>query len=77
MIWGVLLVIGGGSFVVNGFNVLTDPACDTVGFSGKVITTCYQTGGSESGIVSGTVGGIGMIIFGLILGVFALKSFGR
>lgn len=31
MFWSVIGLIGGGSFIFNGFGVLTDPSCDTVG----------------------------------------------
>ena len=34
MLWSIIGLIGGGSFIVNGFSVLTDPNCDTVGFGG-------------------------------------------
>ena len=32
MFWSVIGLIGGGSFIFNGFGVLTEPNCDTVGF---------------------------------------------
>ena len=79
MFWSVLGLIGGGSFIVNGFSVLTDPNCDTVGFGGGrvVQATCYQAGAGMSGEFSGTVGGLGMLVVGGLILYFAWRNFKR
>jgi len=80
MIWTVLGLIGGGSFIVNGFGVLTDPNCDTVGFSGGsrvVQTTCYPAGTGMSGEFSGTVAGLGMLAVGGLILYFAWRNIKR
>lgn len=66
MFWSVLGLIGGGSFIVNGFSVLTDPSCDAVGFGGgrAVQVTCYEAGAPLSGDFPGTVAGLGMLAVG-------------
>ena len=79
MFWSVLGLIGGGSFIVNGFSVLTDPNCDTVGFGGGrvVQTTCYQAGAGMSGEFPGTVAGLGMLAGGGLILYFAWRNFKR
>ena len=66
MFWSIVGLIGGGTFVFNGFGVLTDSNCDTVSFGGgrAVQVTCYQAGSAMSGAVSGTIAGLGMLIVG-------------
>ncbi len=78
MIWGILGLIGGGSFIVNGFSVLTDPDCSQVGFSGgrAVSVTCFPAG-SIGGDMPGTIGGLGMLFFGGLLLWLSWKSFTR
>ena len=45
MIWKVLGLFGSGTFFLGGFNIATDPNCDSVSFRGggarSVLTTCY------------------------------------
>ena len=79
MLWSVIGLIGGGSFIVNGFSVLTDPNCDTVSFGGGrvVQATCYQAGSSMSGEFSGTVAGLGMLAVGGLILYFAWRNFKR
>jgi hypothetical protein len=79
MFWSVLGLIGGGSFIVNGFSVLTDPNCDTVGFGGgrAVQVTCFESGAPLSGEFSGTVGGLGMLAVGCLILYFAWRNFNR
>ena len=78
MFWSVIGLIGGGSFIVNGFSVLTDPSCDTVGFAGgrAVQVTCYPEGSiyNTSGI-PGTIGGLGMLLVGSVILYFSWNSF--
>jgi hypothetical protein len=73
MFWSIIGFIGGGSFVVNGFSVLTDPNCDTVGFGGGrvVQATCYENGALMSGEFPGTIAGIGMIGIGALILYFS------
>ena len=73
MIWSILGLIGGGSFIYNGFGVLTDPSCDTVGFGGgrAVQVTCYEAGASMSGEFPGTVAVGSLILY------FAWRNFKR
>lgn len=75
MFWSIVGIIGGGTFVVNGFGVLTDPNCDTVSFGGgrAVQVTCYQAGSAMSGAVSGTVAGLGMLAIGGVIIYFAIQ----
>jgi len=77
MFWSILALIGGGTFLVNGFKVLTDPNCASVDFSGgrAVLATCYES--ASMGTVSGNLAGIGMMMFGSLLGYFALRGFSR
>lgn len=79
MIWGLLALIGGGTFVVNGFGVLMDPNCDTVSFGGGrvVQVTCYQDGALGAGALPSAVAGIGMVMFGALLIFFAWRQFKR
>jgi hypothetical protein len=69
MFWSVIGLIGGGTFVFNGFTVLTDPSCDTVGFGGgRVIqVTCYEAGAAMSGDFPGNMAGIGLIAVGALI----------
>lgn len=75
MFWSIVGIIGGGTFVVNGFGVLTDPNCNTVSFGGgrAVQVTCYQAGSAMSGAVSGTVAGLGMLAVGGGIVYFAIQ----
>ena len=75
MLWAILALVGGGTFIVNGFSVLTDPNCASVDFSGgrAVLATCYES--AATGAVSGNLAGTGMMVFGLILVVFAIRGF--
>ena len=77
MFWSVIGLIGGGSFIVNGFSVLTDPSCDTVGFAGgrAVQVTCYEAGAPMSGEFPGTVGGLVMLLVGSVILYFSWNSF--
>jgi hypothetical protein len=79
MFWSVIGLIGGGTFVFNGFSVLTDPNCDTVGFGGGrvVQVTCYEAGSAMSGEFSGTVAGLGMIVFGALILYFSWRNLKR
>ena len=79
MFWSVIGLIGGGSFIFNGFGVLTDTNCDTVGFGGgrAVQVTCYEAGASMSGEFSGTVAGVGMLAVGGIILYFAWRNLKR
>jgi hypothetical protein len=79
MFWSVIGLIGGGSFIVNGFSVLTDPSCDTVGFAGgrAVQVTCYENGAAMSGDFPGTVAGLGMLAVGGVILYFAWCNFKR
>ena len=65
--------------VFNGFGVLTDPSCDTVGFGGgrAVQVTCYEAGASMSGEFPGTVAGLGMLAVGSLILCFAWRNFKR
>ena len=78
MFWSVIGLIGGGSFIVNGFSVLIDSDCATVGFSGgrAVQVTCYPEGSiyNTSGI-PGTIGGLGMLLVGSVILYFSWNSF--
>jgi hypothetical protein len=75
MFWAIFGLIGGGTFLVNGFKVLTDPNCASVDFSGSraVLATCYES--ASSGSISGNLAGSGMMLFGTLLVVFSLRSF--
>jgi hypothetical protein len=56
MLWSILGLIGGGSFIVSGFSVLTDPTCHSVDFGGgRVIQmTCRgDLGGTLSNVAAG------------------------
>ena len=79
MFWSVLGLIGGGSFIVNGFGVLTDPNCNTVGFGGgrAVQVTCYESCAPMSGEFSGTFAGLGMLAVGAAILYFAWRNFKR
>ena len=79
MFWSLLGLIGGGSFIVNGFSVLTDPSCDTVGFGGgrAVQVTCYEAGSPISGDFSGMVGGLGMLVGGGLILYCAWRNLTR
>jgi hypothetical protein len=79
MFWSVLGLIGGGSFVINGFQVLTDPSCNTVGFGGgrAVQVTCYEAGALMSGEFPGKVAGLGMLLFGALLLYLAWRNVSR
>ena len=79
MFWSVLGLIGGGSFIVNGFGILTDPSCDTVGFGGGrvVQVTCYEAGAGMSGEFSGTFAGLGMLAVGGVILYIAFRNFKR
>jgi hypothetical protein len=77
MIWSILALIGGGTFIFNGLAVLTDPDCASVDFSGgrAVLATCYTS--SSTGAVSGNFAGLGMILFGGMLLYISWRSFRR
>ena len=79
MLWSIIGVIGGGSFIINGFGILSDPNCDSVSFGGGrvVQATCYQSGGLETGAISGTLAGIGMVAVGFLFLYFAWRNFKR
>lgn len=79
MLWSIIGVIGGGSFIINGFGILSDPNCDSVSFGGGrvVQATCYQAGGLETGAISGTLAGIGMVAVGFLFLYFAWRNFKR
>jgi hypothetical protein len=79
MLWSILGLVGGGSFIVTGFGVLTDPSCDTVGFGGgrAVQVTCYEAGAVMSGEFSGSVAGFGMLAVGGLILYFAWRNFKR
>ena len=79
MFWSVIGLIGGGSFIFNGFGVLTDPSCDTVGFGGGrvVQVTCYEAGAGMSGEFSGTFAGLGMLAVGGVILYIAFRNFKR
>lgn len=79
MFWSIIGVIGGGSFIINGFGILSDPNCDSVSFGGGrvVQATCYQAGGLETGAISGTLAGIGMVAVGFLFLYFAWRNFKR
>lgn len=79
MFWSVVGLIGGGTFIVNGFSVLTDPNCATVSFGGGrvVQATCYQAGVPMSGDFSGTVAGLGMLAFGSLIVYLAARNIKR
>jgi hypothetical protein len=79
MFWSVIGLIGGGSFIVNGFSVLTDPSCDTVGFAGgrAVQVTCYQNGAAMTGEFPATIAGLGMLVVGAGILYFSWRNFKR
>ena len=79
MIWSILGFIGGGSFLVNGFSVLTDPNCDTVGFGGGrvVQATCYESGALMSGEFPGAIAGLGMLAVGGLILYISWRNFKR
>ena len=79
MLWSIIGLIGGGSFIINGFSVLTDPSCDTVGFAGgrAVQVTCYENGAAMSGEFPGTIAGLGMLAVGAVILYFAWRNFKR
>jgi len=79
MLWSVVGLIGGGTFVINGFNILTDPNCDSVGFGGGrvVQATCYPAGSVMSGEFSGSVAGFGMLAVGVSILYFSWRNFRR
>ena len=79
MFWSLIGFLGGGTFLFNGFGILSDPNCDTVSFGGgRVIqATCYQDGAIETGAISGTFAGIGMIIVGLLFIYIAWRNVRR
>lgn len=77
MLWAFLALVGGGTFLINGFSVLTDPNCASVDFSGgrAVLATCYNS--ASTGAISGNLAGVGMMLFGTVLVIFAWRSFAR
>jgi hypothetical protein len=79
MFWSILGFIGGSTFIVNGFNILFDSECHTVGFGGgRVIqATCYPEGSILQGDFPGPVAGIGMLIFGFLIIYFSLRNLRR
>lgn len=76
MLWKLLAVVGGLTFFVNGFGVLTDDQCDSVSFSGvrAVTVTCYS---GDYGALPGWLGGLGMVAFGALMILFAVRSWLR
>lgn len=79
MFWSILGFVGGTTFIVNGFSVLFDPDCATVGFGGgRVIqATCYAEGSIIEGEFPGSVAGFGMIAFGFLLVYIAWRNLRR
>lgn len=79
MLWSLIGLIGGGTFIFNGFSILFDSSCDSVSFGGGrvVRATCYQDGSGINGDFPGAVAGIGMLLIGAVILFFALRSFKR
>ena len=79
MLWSLIGLIGGGSFVVNGFSILTDPDCETVSFGGGrvVQATCYPADIGITGDFPGAVAGLGMLAIGCLILYFAWRNFKR
>lgn len=71
MFWKVLTLIGAGTFVVTGLDVLANSNCVTAKFGGaRVITvTCYS---NNYGDMSGKTAGLLTLLAGFALLIFAL-----
>ncbi len=72
MFWRILGTFGAGSFFVVGWNVLTDPQCNTVSFRGggarTVVTTCFPDSRGDFSKASAVAGSflIGLAILAII-----------
>jgi hypothetical protein len=79
MIWFILSLLGGGSFVVTGLGVLFDSDCDTVSFGGgrAITATCYSATSVMSGEFPGWVAGLGMTIVGLFILRIGFRALAR
>ena len=68
MIWKALAILGAGSFFVVGFDIATDPNCDSVSFRGggarSVLTTCFT---DTTGDFSKSFAVIGSFLIGLAI----------
>jgi hypothetical protein len=71
MIWKVLALLGAGSFFVVGFDIATDPNCDSVSFRGggarSVLTTCFT---GTTGDFSKSFAVIGSFLVGIAILTF-------
>jgi hypothetical protein len=79
MLWSILGLIGGSTFIVNGVSVLFDSKCHTVGFGGgRVIqATCYPENSILQGEFPGPVAGLGMLAFGFLILYFSWRNLRR
>jgi hypothetical protein len=79
MIWFILSLLGGGSFVVTGLGVLFDSECDTVSFGGSraITATCYSAASGMSGDFPGWLAGLGMTIVGILIIRFGFRALAR
>jgi len=71
MIWKLLALLGAGSFFVVGFDIATDPNCDSVSFRGggarSVLTTCFT---DTTGDFSKSFAVIGSFLIGIAILTF-------
>lgn len=71
MIWKILALVGGGSFLVVGWGILTDPNCNSVSFRGggarTVVTTCFA---DTNGDFSKSLAVTGCMIIGFTILTF-------
>jgi hypothetical protein len=68
MFWKIIALLGSGTFLFTGMDILGDPNCISVSFRGggarSLVTQCYLDG---SGNFSQTTAGIGLILISIIL----------
>jgi hypothetical protein len=71
MIWKALAILGAGSFFAVGFDIATDPNCDSVSFRGggarSVLTTCFT---DTTGDFSKSFAVIGSFLVGIAILTF-------
>jgi hypothetical protein len=68
MFWKIIALLGSGTFLFTGMDILGDPNCISVSFRGggarSLVTQCYL---DQSGNFSQTTAGLGLILISIIL----------
>jgi hypothetical protein len=71
MFWKIVALLGSGTFLFTGLDILSDPNCISVSFRGggsrSLVSQCY---GDQSGDFAQTTAGIGLILFSIIILIF-------